>query len=133
MGFTDQEIDGGGLRVTTTFTRNAMDAAAQAVRDQKPQGLQAAARRGRLRRPATGALRGIYAGQDYLESQLNWAVAGGSPGSAFKPFALAAGLDDGYSLKSTFERQLALRVPQRRPRSSTRDRATATTTARRSA
>jgi len=48
-------------------------------------------------------LRGFYAGQDYLKSQLNWAVLGGSPGSAFKPFALAAGIDDGYSLKSTFQ------------------------------
>ena len=27
--------------------------------------------------PGTGALRGFYAGQDYLESQINWAVAGG--------------------------------------------------------
>ena len=28
--------------------------------------------------PATGALRGMYAGQDYLKSQINWAVAGGA-------------------------------------------------------
>ena len=31
-GFSDQEISGGGLRVTTTFTRNAMDAAEKACR-----------------------------------------------------------------------------------------------------
>jgi membrane peptidoglycan carboxypeptidase len=30
-------------------------------------------------------------------------VAGGSPGSAFKPFALAAGIADGYSLRSAFQ------------------------------
>ena len=53
--------------------------------------------------PRTGALRGIFGGQDYLQSQLNWAVAGGQPGSSFKPFAVAAGLKDGYSLKSTFQ------------------------------
>ena len=53
--------------------------------------------------PGTGAVRGFYAGQDYLDSQLNWAVAGGQAGSTFKPFALATGLKQGYSLKSTFE------------------------------
>ena len=37
------------------------------------------------------------------KSQINYATrTAGSPGSAFKPFALAAGIDDGYSLKSTF-------------------------------
>ncbi|MCW2679110.1 MAG: ponA1, partial [Frankiales bacterium] len=49
----------------------------------------------------SGALLGFYAGQDYLASQLNWAVLGGSPGSAFKPFALAAALKAGFSLKDT--------------------------------
>ena len=51
----------------------------------------------------TGALLGFYAGQDYLDSQLNWAALGGAPGSAFKPFALAAGLKAGFSLKDTFD------------------------------
>ena len=46
---------------------------------------------------------GFYAGQDYLDSQLNWAALGGAPGSAFKPFALAAGLKAGFSLKDTFD------------------------------
>ena len=102
-GFSDQEISGGGLRVTTTFTRNAMDAAAKAVHDQKPKGLKKLHVAVASVDPRTGALLGMYGGQDYLKSQLNWATAGGSPGSAFKPFALAAGLRDGYSLKSTFD------------------------------
>ena len=53
--------------------------------------------------PGTGAVRGIYAGQDYLDSQLNWAIEGGQAGSTFKPFALAAGIKDGFSLKDTFD------------------------------
>ena len=57
----------------------------------------------------TGALLGFYAGQDYLKSQLNWAKLGGSPGSAFKPFALAAGLKEGFSLKDTFDGNSPLR------------------------
>ena len=102
-GFTEQEISGGGLRIVTTFTRNAMGAAAKAVRDQKPKGLKSLHVAVASVDPTSGALKGMYGGQDYLKSQINWAVAGGSPGSAFKPFALAAGIGDGYSLKSTFD------------------------------
>jgi membrane peptidoglycan carboxypeptidase len=102
-GFSDAEIEGGGLRVTTTFTRKAMHAAEASVREQRPKGLKGLHVAVASIDTKTGALRGMYAGQDYLKSQINWALAGGSPGSAFKPFALAAGLKDGYSLKSTFE------------------------------
>ena len=102
IGYSDSEIDGGGLRVTTTFTRKAMQAAAQGVAEQKPdlKDLHVAVA---SVDPQTGALRGMYAGQDYLKSQINWAVAGGAPGSTFKPFSLATGLDYGYSLKSIFD------------------------------
>src|SRR4051794_2969831 len=102
-GISDQEITGGGLRVTTTFTRNSMAAAKLGVAAKAPKGLKGLHVASATIDPASGALRGFYAGQDYLKSQLNWAVLGGSPGSAFKPFALAAGIDDGYSLKSTFQ------------------------------
>jgi membrane peptidoglycan carboxypeptidase len=103
QGFSDADIEGGGLRVTTTFTRKAMNAAAAAVREQRPKGLKGLHVAVASIDTKTGALRGMYGGQDYLKSQINWALAGGSPGSAFKPFALAAGIKDGYSLKSTFE------------------------------
>lgn len=102
-GFSDAEIEGGGLRVRTTFTRKAMRAAEAAVLEQRPKGLKGLHVGSASVDTKTGALRGMYGGQDYLKSQINWAVAGGSPGSAFKPFALAAGLKDGFSLKSTFE------------------------------
>ena len=103
-GFSDQEISGGGLKVVTTFTRNAMDAAKQGVADQRPRGLKGLHIGVASVDPKTGALKGFYAGQDYLKSQINYATAGGRfAGSAFKPFALAAGINDGYSLKSTFQ------------------------------
>jgi membrane peptidoglycan carboxypeptidase len=102
-GFTEEQISRGGLKVTTTFTLNSMRAAKKAVADQKPKGLKQLHVAVAMTDPRTGALRGMYGGQDYLKSQLNWAVAGGSPGSAFKPFALSAGIQDGYSLKSTFQ------------------------------
>ena len=103
-GFTEEQISRGGLKVTTTFTQNAMHAAKKAVRRPEAEGAQASCTwRVAAVDPRDGALRGMYAGQDYLKSQINWAVAGGSPGSAFKPFALSAGIQDGYSLKSTFQ------------------------------
>ncbi len=115
QNFTDAEIEGGGLRVTTTFTRGAMSAAAHAVRQERPKGLKQLHIGVASVDPRSGALRGFYAGQDYLKSNggLNWALAGskdhggstggGSPGSAFKPFALTAGIKDGFGLKSTFQ------------------------------
>ena len=102
-GFSDAEIEGGGLRVTTTFTKKAMRAAEQAVREQRPGGLKKLHVAVASIQPGTGALRGMYGGQDYLKSQINWAVAGGQPGSTFKAFAVAAAIKDGFSLKDTFD------------------------------
>jgi membrane peptidoglycan carboxypeptidase len=102
-GFTDAEIQGGGLKVTTTFTQKAMDAAKAGVEEQRPTGkpqLHAAAATVDTK---TGALLGFYGGQDYLKSQFNWAAAGNAPGSSFKPFALAAGLKAGFTLRDTFQ------------------------------
>ena len=51
----------------------------------------------------TGALRGFYGGQDYLDSQINWAVAGGMAGSTFKAAADVAAIRDGFALNDTFD------------------------------
>ncbi|GAB3853252.1 hypothetical protein GCM10028801_05570 [Nocardioides maradonensis] len=113
LGFSEQEIAGGGLQVTTTFTKRAMNATAAGVKKIRPAGfgprrLHVAAA---SIQPGTGAVRGLYAGQDYLLSQLNWAVLGGQAGSTIKPFALAAGLKAGFSLKDTFQGNSPYRYP----------------------
>jgi membrane peptidoglycan carboxypeptidase len=105
MGYSDDVIDGGGLRVTTTFTPAAMKAAEDGVLAQKPDGfgdkeLHIAAA---TVQPGTGALLGFYAGQDYLDSEINWASAGGMVGSTMKPITLATALTSGFSLKDTFQ------------------------------
>jgi membrane peptidoglycan carboxypeptidase len=106
LGFTEDQIQGGGLRVTTTLTKQAMDAAENGVKEEEPQGFSdkelhigvATVQTG------TGALLGFYGGQDYLESEINWAAtAGGSVGSSMKPVTLATALEAGFSLKSTFD------------------------------
>jgi membrane peptidoglycan carboxypeptidase len=105
LGFSEQEITGGGLKVTTTFTKKAMDAALDGMKAARPDGFSYKELHVAVAtvEPGTGAVRGIYAGQDYLDSQLNWAVEGGQAGSTFKPFALATGIKEGFSLKDTFE------------------------------
>ena len=111
LGFDEAEIDAGGLRVETTFTRKAMQAAEQGVLEQRPQGLKKLHVATASVDVKTGGLLGFYAGQDYLDSQLNWARLGGSPGSSFKPFALAAGLKDGFALKDTFDGNAPFELP----------------------
>ncbi|HEX5087475.1 MAG TPA: transglycosylase domain-containing protein [Nocardioides sp.] len=105
--FTESEIDGGGLRITTTFTKKAMDAAEQGVNEVRPEGKQYSDKNLHVGVAsvdvATGAVQGMYAGQDYLDSEINWAIAGGQAGSSVKPFSLAAALKAGYSLKDTFD------------------------------
>jgi membrane peptidoglycan carboxypeptidase len=111
LGFDEAEIDGGGLKVTTTFTTKAMDATKNGILAKKPTGL------GQLHAAAasvdvkTGGLLGFYAGQDYLKSQLDWASLGNAPGSSFKPFALATGLAAGFSLNDTFQGFSPYRFP----------------------
>ena len=105
MGYTDDEIDGGGLTVTTTLTPEAMQDAEDAVLEAKPEGFGDKQLHVGTASVEVGTckLLGFYCGQDYLDSQINWAVAGGMVGSTMKPFALTAAIDQGFSLKDTFE------------------------------
>jgi membrane peptidoglycan carboxypeptidase len=104
LNFTDDQIDGGGLRITTTLTPKAMAAARQGVMEVRPDMSDKKLHVGVATvQPGTGSLLGFYGGQDYLHSQINWAEAGGMVGSTFKPASLAAAIADGYSLKSTWD------------------------------
>ncbi len=104
IGFSEDQIQGGGLRITTTFNKSAMQSMEAAVKAQRPvgkfKGLHIGAASIDVK---TGALKAVYGGQDYLKSSFNWAYRGGQPGSTFKAFAVAAALKAGYALKDTFE------------------------------
>ncbi|WP_121254032.1 transglycosylase domain-containing protein [Nocardioides ferulae] len=113
LGFSEDEIDGGGLRVTTTFDPKVMAAAQEAAIEQRPEGFGDKELHTAVAsvEPGTGAVRGFYAGQDYLDSQINWAVSGGQGGSILKPFALVAAIRDGFSLKDTFYGNSPIELP----------------------
>jgi membrane peptidoglycan carboxypeptidase len=111
LGYQDSEIDAGGLKIVTTFTPEAMKAAADGVVAERP---TTAYDGGKLTdkklhigvasvEVGTGGLLGFYGGQDFLDSQINWAATGGMAGSTLKPFCLVAALESGFSVKDTFE------------------------------
>lgn len=103
LGFTEAQIEGGGLRVTTTLNRQVMSADRNAVLSKEPQGLPELHAGVASVNNKSGALMGFYAGQNFLKSEINWATSKEQPGSGFKPFALAAALTAGWTLSNTFD------------------------------
>ncbi|MGA8987105.1 transglycosylase domain-containing protein [Aeromicrobium sp.] len=100
LDFDAQQVDGGGLRITTTFDYKRQKAAIKAIKTHRPSGAKELHQSLVSIRPGTGAVEAMYAGRDYLKNQFNWATNGTQPGSTFKAFAVVAALEDGYSLKT---------------------------------
>jgi membrane peptidoglycan carboxypeptidase len=104
LGFTEQQIQVGGLVVKTTIDKTAQQAAVDAVAKRTPANAPANLRIALVAiRPGTGEITALYGGQDYLKQQLNNATqATAQAGSSFKPFALVAALEQGISLQSVW-------------------------------
>lgn len=103
-GITENQINLAGLRVITTFNKQAEDAMIAAVAEEGPKQNIEGLRIGAVSvRPETGEVVAMYGGADYLENQLNNATQMiGQAGSTFKPFTLAAGIENGFSLSTAF-------------------------------
>lgn len=104
LGFSEEQVNFAGLEVVTTFDRAKQDAAVAAVQQYDPGDEVSGLRIGLASvEPATGAVRALYGGSDYQENQFNNATqARGQGGSTFKAFGLAAGLENGIGLDTTY-------------------------------
>ncbi|MGB7981870.1 MAG: transglycosylase domain-containing protein [Candidatus Nanopelagicales bacterium] len=102
IGFSEEEIDGGGLRIVSTFDRKTQRAAVAAVKEQAPTTGMEGVRIGLTAvEPGTGEVVAMYGGADYLQDSFNNATqARYQAGSTFKPFGLAAATEDGFGLGS---------------------------------
>ena len=113
--FTEEEINGGGLRVVTTLDWRDELAAQRAVKVIRPKGKNQLHIALASVEPGTGALRAMIGGRNYTgpgpQDQVNLATAASPAGSTFKPFALAAGLESGLTLRSTFNGSSPLTLP----------------------
>lgn len=103
LGFSDEEIDAGGLRVVTTFDEQAQDAAQTAVTENYPPPPNDGVEVGLLSiDPTSGGIAAVYAGKNWEKSQFNNAIAPVPIGSTMKAFTVAAALQNGFTLASTF-------------------------------
>lgn len=108
-GFEEAEINGGGLKIITTFDKQAQKAAQKSAKSRTKEAANAADEKASDLHAAvasvevgTGEVLALYGGPNYLKNSRNWATTPRPAASTFKTFALAAGLKDGKSLYSTF-------------------------------
>jgi membrane peptidoglycan carboxypeptidase len=104
-GYAEDEINRGGLKIVTTFDKKLMDAAAKAVKSNVPTKTPKKVLTGLVSvNPHNGEVVAFYGGRDYLERQLNSSFDSyAQAGSGFKPYVLAAALNDGKGLDTTVD------------------------------
>lgn len=106
-GFTDEQINGGGLTITTTFGAKEQQAIVKAAEDvtneaaaanrEDPADLHAAMV---SIDAASGRVLAVYGGPDYVTNSRNWATTKRASASTFKVFTLVAALRNGFSLNT---------------------------------
>ena len=108
-GFEPSQISGGGLKITTTFDKADQNAAVKSAQKYTKEAADASNQKASQLHAAvasvevgTGEVLAIYGGPDYVKNSRNWATTARPTASTFKTYALAAGLDDGFSLDSRF-------------------------------
>jgi membrane peptidoglycan carboxypeptidase len=104
-GYTEDEITRGGLKIRTTFNKDLMAAAEATVKADLPSGTSKQMLTGLVSvDPSTGEVKAFYGGKNYLDTQLSTSFGSyAQAGSGFKPYVLAAALDQGISLDSTVD------------------------------
>ena len=103
LGYTEEQVNGGGLRVTTTINKDYQAAAVASVQDVM-QGEDEALRQALVAiDPKTGGVLAYYGGADASSEDpavdtTDYAQALKPPGSSFKPYTLATALENGYAV-----------------------------------
>ena len=101
--YTARGVYGGGLHVTTTIDLQLQNLARQAIANVLPPSVGPTAALVALD-TQTGAVLAMVGGRNYHQSQFNLATQGErQPGSAFKPFVLAAALREGIAPSTVFD------------------------------
>lgn len=124
QGFTETQINGGGLKITTTFDVKRQQGAVDAVENTKKQVYENALplrdevgnvifdENGEPKKPdinqlhtglvsidvPTGEVVAMYGGEDFVANSRNWATTPRYPASTFKLYGVIAGLRNGYGL-----------------------------------
>ena len=102
-GISNEKVDTGGYKITTTINKTDQDAAVAAVND-LPEGASSNLRKSLVSVDvSTGGILALYGGEDYLKNRVNTATdAVAQAGSTFKPFALVAALENGDTLANGY-------------------------------
>ena len=115
-GYTEQQIDAGGLRITTTINKSYQDAAVNSVNDVMD-GEPDTLRESLVSvDPKTGGVLAYYGGKSGTE--YDYALAQRQPGSSVKPYVLAKALENGISVtarRDGSDRQMFPDRPEGRP------------------
>ncbi|WP_193106319.1 transglycosylase domain-containing protein [Brachybacterium sp. FME24] len=103
-GFTEDEINTGGYTIVSTIDPGIQNNTVEAVKN-LPEDRPAQNRVGTVTiDPSTGAIRGMYGGEDFVTQSRNDATQSRmQAGSIFKTFTLIAALEDGYPLDSRWD------------------------------
>jgi membrane peptidoglycan carboxypeptidase len=98
-GYTEQQIDAGGLRITTTVNKGDQDAAVAAVTDVMADQTQETLREALVAvDPKTGGVLAYYGGKNGTE--FDYARGKRQPGSSMKPYVLATALEQGIGIQA---------------------------------
>ena len=112
--FGEEQTFGGGLRVHTTLDRAMQVAAEKAVAEHLPDPEDPSAAVVAID-ARTGEIRALVGGRDFTKAQFNLATqAHRQTGSAFKPFTLAAAMEDRISLNSVWRGPSSIVIPDPR-------------------
>ncbi|WP_283139507.1 transglycosylase domain-containing protein [Rhizohabitans arisaemae] len=111
-GISEEEVKSQGYKIYTSFDKKLMHAAKEAVeKNIAPYGKGVYAGLAAINH-ANGRVVAFYSGKDYLKDFNNRAFdAEKQAASAFKPYVLAAWLQEGYSLKSNLQGNSPYKAP----------------------